>query len=324
MNRSIIGLAIFLNCSLSSTVFAAGIPSSEIINYSGTLYENNQPVSGSRSITISFHNDASASASNQVCTTTNPSTTITQGAFRVVLNNSCVVAVRNNRDLWARVTVSGTPNLTLPATKIPAALFAVEAERAQVATTAIAPATGSQLETSLNTINTRLTTIENSTNNSFAPSFGTCRDESIPNLNLSSLNQNLILACFGALPPALLGGGAFFGIPPGTGEATAGYYRVSFGMICQGFTTSERRACEFSIIKGTNCSVLNTSTPVEVVLRRIHMIPPGSANVWSVSGSTIIGMDPSEQLSACVSSSAGTVFVAPSSITVDINKIANL
>lgn len=110
---------------------ADGIPTGEVLFYSGTLEDNGVPVDGTRAVSIELF-DAVSGGSAQ-CTTSAAAVTITAGHFRVPLSSTCVVAIRANPNLFLEVTVGGT---VLPRSKLGAVPYAVEAARADNATTA--------------------------------------------------------------------------------------------------------------------------------------------------------------------------------------------
>jgi hypothetical protein len=111
---------------------AAGVPTAPTLQYAGTLIDNNVPVTGMRTINVSLWTQADGGA--QVCTTNDAPVTVTGGRFRVPLD-ACLDQVRTQPNLWVQVS-SGTT--AFARTKLGAAPYAIEAERAGAAGGALA------------------------------------------------------------------------------------------------------------------------------------------------------------------------------------------
>ncbi len=110
---------------------ADGIPTGDVLFYSGTLEDDGVPVDGTRTVIIELYGSASGGAAQ--CTTSSDTVAFTAGAFRVPLSGTCLAAVHANRNLYAEVSVGGT---VLPRSKLGAVPYAIEAERAATAATA--------------------------------------------------------------------------------------------------------------------------------------------------------------------------------------------
>lgn len=110
---------------------AAGIPATETLAYSGELTDGGTVATGSYMIGVSLWSDgSSATGTFRECDTPAASTTVSSGHFRVPLDPTCVQAVRDNPELWAQVTVSGTA--LVPRTHISAVPYAIEAAHLSV------------------------------------------------------------------------------------------------------------------------------------------------------------------------------------------------
>jgi microcystin-dependent protein len=103
---------------------AEGIPSAPTLQYSGTLIDNGQPVTGTRTVTLTIWD--AASGGTPVCSTTETMSVI-GGRFQIVLPDDCLRQVRGNPNLWIEASV---PPVAFPRRKLGAAPYAVEAERA--------------------------------------------------------------------------------------------------------------------------------------------------------------------------------------------------
>jgi hypothetical protein len=107
---------------------ADGVPTMNPLYYSGRISENGTPASGTRSIIVDLWDDAaSTDTAHRKCEVTTPAATVTNGLFRVALDNTCVTAVQQNPDLWAEVTVGST---SLGRRKVGAVPYALEAGHA--------------------------------------------------------------------------------------------------------------------------------------------------------------------------------------------------
>jgi hypothetical protein len=110
---------------------ADGIPTSNPLNYAGTLQESGVLVTGTRAITLKLWDDASSTAgANLKCQTISSTTMVTDGRFRMALDTSCTAAVNANPDLYVEVLVGTT---SLGRKKLGAVPYAVEAQRASSA-----------------------------------------------------------------------------------------------------------------------------------------------------------------------------------------------
>jgi hypothetical protein len=143
MNRealklSIAGTLLTFSAALGyhlSTAKASGAPTVNPLAYGGFLENNGTPIDGVDAITINLWNDAtSVAVANLVCATSS-TTRVNQGYFRVPLNSTCLGAVENNADTWAEVVVGGQ---SLGRSKVSAAPYAIEADRASAAAGALA------------------------------------------------------------------------------------------------------------------------------------------------------------------------------------------
>jgi hypothetical protein len=114
-----------------------------IIAYSGTLLNGGQPVTTAQTLGLILWDVATGGTStDQQCIITPQSVTPDQyGRFRIALD-SCVAAFHANTDLWAELSISGSP--LSPRTKVGAVAYALEADHATTATSiAITTQTGS-------------------------------------------------------------------------------------------------------------------------------------------------------------------------------------
>ncbi len=102
---------------------AAGIPIDEPLVYSGILENEGALDTGDREIEFALFQSGNNTA---VCSQTS-TVAVQNGAFSIPLNESCVQAFRDNRDLSVGLTIDGT---SLPQEKVSAAPYALEAERA--------------------------------------------------------------------------------------------------------------------------------------------------------------------------------------------------
>ncbi len=125
--------ALAIGMLAASTALADGIPTSDPLRYSGTLYVNDEPYSGPAAVVLSLFSTGQAGAT--VCTPISRNLNVQNGSFSVALSPECVDAVRTNRDVWLElaVTPQGQALVTLPIQKLSASPYAVEAERAATA-----------------------------------------------------------------------------------------------------------------------------------------------------------------------------------------------
>jgi hypothetical protein len=115
---------------------ADGIPTTEPLAYSGVLLNSvGAPVTSGVNVRLSLFDDRTGNlATNKKCETLTQSVTPdSQGRFSVVLDPTCLPAVKANPNLWVQVEVNGA---LLPRSKLTAVPYAVEADRAAVAASA--------------------------------------------------------------------------------------------------------------------------------------------------------------------------------------------
>lgn len=115
---------------------ADGIPSPNPLYYSGTLTEGGALVNDARTIGVNLYADGTSTM--PLCQTIAADTKVTNGRFRVQLNDACKAQVNQNPNAYIEV-LDGTVNLGR--SKIGAVPYAVEADHAVNATNA-ANATG--------------------------------------------------------------------------------------------------------------------------------------------------------------------------------------
>ncbi len=123
-------LGAILSLLLTTSAFAAGVPRMDPLQYAGTLYQNNQPYTGQADITLSLYTDRGGA--NEACSPVQqPGTNVQNGAFRFPLSPACVAAVRDNFQLYLRlsVTIAGSTVL-LPIEKLAASPYTMVADRA--------------------------------------------------------------------------------------------------------------------------------------------------------------------------------------------------
>jgi hypothetical protein len=147
MNRTVLWSAL----CLATISRADGIPTTEPLAYSGVLLNSvGTPVTSAVSARLSLWDDQTATLSaNKKCETSVPTLTPDSGGrFRIVLDPTCLPAVKTNPNLWVQIEI-GTS--ALPRTKLGAVPYAVEADRAALATNAAtANSAGGALATTVN------------------------------------------------------------------------------------------------------------------------------------------------------------------------------
>jgi microcystin-dependent protein len=138
------GLKMFLSLALTATAGfagalvwmrgagAEGIPTAPTLQYAGTLIDNGMPVSGMRTVNVSLWSQPDNGT--QLCTTSDVAVAVTGGRFRVPLD-ACLDQVRAQPNLWVQVSSGAS---SWPRTKLGAAPYAIEAERATAAGGALA------------------------------------------------------------------------------------------------------------------------------------------------------------------------------------------
>ena len=121
----VLGGALLAGAHLVPTADADGIPTRDILTYTGLLEEGGSLVEGPRPLRVELY-EAEAGGT-PLCFARNATATVERGRFRMPLP-SCVDTVRSKPDLWAEVQINGVP---LPRQKLGAVPYAVEAEGAQ-------------------------------------------------------------------------------------------------------------------------------------------------------------------------------------------------
>jgi len=117
----------------ASNAWAEGIPSDPTFYYSGVLEEGGEPVDGvSRDVEVAFFD--AESGGDLLCREEASRVPFEAGRFRVPLGEDCTDGVRDSTDVWVRVRI-GT-DAAFPRTRLGAVPYAVEAERAQLASDA--------------------------------------------------------------------------------------------------------------------------------------------------------------------------------------------
>jgi hypothetical protein len=115
---------------------ADGIPTNQPLAYTGTLLNSvGAPVTTTTSLSLSLWDDPVATTTgNRKCEALAPNITPdAQGRFQVVLEAACLTAVKANPNLWVQVQIGLS---VLPRSKLSAVPYAVEADRAALATNA--------------------------------------------------------------------------------------------------------------------------------------------------------------------------------------------
>jgi hypothetical protein len=114
---------------------AAGVPSTPpVMTYSGTLTDaSGTPLTGTKNVQVQLWAQASG-GSTPVCLTPSTAQALVGGSFQIPLPDTCTAAVHANAELWAEVSVDGSP---LPRTKIGAVPYALEAGTATTASGAL-------------------------------------------------------------------------------------------------------------------------------------------------------------------------------------------
>jgi len=127
MNRFILFSSLIVLVFLAS-LSLAGIP--KLINYQGMLTDNSgTPLNGTYSITFKIYNDPSAGTKKWE--ETQPSVSVTNGLFNVILGNITPLDLDFSENYWLDITVSGE---TMPTRlKFTSVGYAYRAERADTA-----------------------------------------------------------------------------------------------------------------------------------------------------------------------------------------------
>lgn len=144
------------------TARAAGIPATGTMAYSGLIHDaQGEPIDAAElAIVLSLWDDPVATdARNRRCEArTRPA--VTNGRFQVVLPEACVAAVRASPELYVEIALRD--EAPLPRTKIAAVPYAVEAERAVVATSATNATNSANATTLVGTVSQSLFRVSNS------------------------------------------------------------------------------------------------------------------------------------------------------------------
>jgi hypothetical protein len=121
------------------SVLADGIPTKNPLYYAGTLMQGGQPVNAPHQLTVNLWNSAKPQTGEvALCSTNASSTPVIAGRFRLALDPSCKAAVNANSDAYVEVVVDGATSFGRA--KIGAVPYAVEADHAVGATTAVTAA----------------------------------------------------------------------------------------------------------------------------------------------------------------------------------------
>ncbi|MGC4069240.1 MAG: hypothetical protein QM784_32245 [Polyangiaceae bacterium] len=123
----LLALSLFAGAFAGTRVWAAGVPATSALTYSGTLEAaDGSPLVGTHQVQIGFY--AAVSGGTPVCQTEASSVALDpHGRFSIGLPETCASAVRGNANLWSEVLVNGSP---LGRTKIGAVPYALEAAAA--------------------------------------------------------------------------------------------------------------------------------------------------------------------------------------------------
>lgn len=127
----------------AGTSFAAGIPPTGALTYSGLLQDTaGQALAGPQFVEVKLWNHPSATANaNVLCDSGTPSSVpLVSGHFSLVLPDACTNAVANNSDVYAEVLVGATAAsvASLGRSKLGAVPYAVNADNAVRASSASA------------------------------------------------------------------------------------------------------------------------------------------------------------------------------------------
>jgi hypothetical protein len=111
-------------CYVVGRARASGVPSPNPMVYSGTLEDSGTPVNGTSTIGVTIFDSLATGTGTAVCTTAPQSVTVTNGLFRVPLDDSCTAAVQANPNLYIEVSVNS--QIMQPRTRLGAVPYAVE------------------------------------------------------------------------------------------------------------------------------------------------------------------------------------------------------
>lgn len=131
---------------------AEGVPSQDPLTYFGLLEQNGAAFDGVKAMTLRLW--SAASNSNQLCSTSPAGgVQVQKGRFKIILDKSCVDAVRANPEAWTELQVDTE---TMPRSKLGAVPYALEATRSTtskgldctgcVTSTQLAPGANAALE----------------------------------------------------------------------------------------------------------------------------------------------------------------------------------
>ncbi len=130
---------------LGGRALATGAPVQTPLTYAGTVTDAaGKPYPTAQSVKVSFYDKADATVAK--CTSPQAQTEANTGHFSVVLPPECAQAVHEAPDLWTEATV-GESKTVLPRTHVGAVPYALEADSAKQATTAVGA--GGALKTTL-------------------------------------------------------------------------------------------------------------------------------------------------------------------------------
>ncbi len=127
------------------TGLADGVPDKDPLYYSGSLTENGQLVTDTRTIGVNLYPDQTTMT--PLCQTVASNTQVVNGRFRIPLAASCKSEINQNNGAWIEV-IDGVTNLGR--SKVGAVPYAIEADRAAGASGALA-STISQLQSGVHT-----------------------------------------------------------------------------------------------------------------------------------------------------------------------------
>lgn len=115
---------------VTSSVLADGIPQAPLVYRGVMLGANGQPLTSQQLVTLTlWRGELSTMPSDQLCAPASETVTPdAQGRFKATLQPSCVEKVRTTPELWLEVKVG--VEVVSPRSRLTAAPFAVEAERA--------------------------------------------------------------------------------------------------------------------------------------------------------------------------------------------------
>lgn len=157
------GLCVFGGYRLR--VLAEGAPDDPSLFYSGTLEQDGERVNGDFTVTLALF--SAARGGNELCRVES-ATTVENGGFRIDATD-CEGAVRENANTWVEVSFTGGDGVERRIegrSKLGAVPYAIEADRAVVATSA--ETASGQLEARLQALTERVAALEAGTGNDSA------------------------------------------------------------------------------------------------------------------------------------------------------------